>query len=738
MPEVTRRSMDAHRVLPKMDVLESQCATVPLRQAIADALGQFPGHDIAVVRCGAELPFAWDARLAKGTHAHQRTAAAVPLCDASPLHALLEVAPEGTHVATSLLDRSAYCLGTRGYYETPVLHPVCAYLRAEALGAIAPDLGDAPDEDGAALDFLSRRWRALGWQSVVLDYLYAGFGGRLEDAAVADPVEISAFARHSPLAGLRRAVADAAREGLPAVSAPALDERPVQLHIMHFWGGGLDKWVRDFSRADNDATNLMLATYRIGETGGQRVVLYSDPDARMPIRTWDIAKPLRSTANRCIEYAAILEEVVREFAVDAVIVSSLIGHSLDALRLPVKTILVAHDFYPICQAINPRCDGVCPGCAVEDLPACSAANTHYATLGSPQPAEWRALRNAYVELLLERGLDIVMPTASALSTVKRLEPRLADARLRVIAHGSDFAPARIAPAPAVQDGRLRLIVLGRVAENKGAFLLKEAAAGLREIADVTLVGCGPNAMALARDCGWEAIEEYRHDQLAAIVGSINPHAAILASVVPETFSYTLSELWALGIVPVATRLGSFAERIRDGVDGFLFEPNSAALLGLLGSLRSNPAGLARVADTIAAFPAGRGTAEMVRDYRVLLPTGSRAPARFTVGLGAGTALTEPYRHLAQAYAQLTEAYAQLSTAYEQRGIAYEHARAEFETANRDLRSLQTLWDEYDRQFRELNVGRLWWRAPQAQRLASEMRAKLKDEATAASGDPTKT
>src|SRR4029078_6877714 len=121
-------------------------------------------------------------------------AAAVPLCDASPLHALVEPSREGVEADSNLLDRSAYCLGTRGYYENPVLHRVCAYLRADALDAIAADLDDAPDEDGAALDFLSRRWRALGWQSVVLDSVYASFEGQLEQSApVADAVDTSAF-----------------------------------------------------------------------------------------------------------------------------------------------------------------------------------------------------------------------------------------------------------------------------------------------------------------------------------------------------------------------------------------------------------------------------------------------------------------------------------------------------------------------------------------------------------------
>src|SRR5690242_9241499 len=59
-------------------------------RALGDFARRFPSHDIVCVRAGAELPFAWDARLAKAAYAADGIAAAVPLCDASMLHAVVE------------------------------------------------------------------------------------------------------------------------------------------------------------------------------------------------------------------------------------------------------------------------------------------------------------------------------------------------------------------------------------------------------------------------------------------------------------------------------------------------------------------------------------------------------------------------------------------------------------------------------------------------------------------------
>lgn len=737
--ERTLRSVSAQGVLPHaaVTVLESGKLLAAALKAVAR---QSPGRDVVCLLAGVELPFAWDARLAKAAHAAPEIAAAVPMCDASPLHALVDARQRPLAAAYgTLIDRSAYCMGQRGYYETPALNPACAYLRRDALDLLGDSL-PADALDGAALlNALARSWRDLGRPSVVCDYLYVGYAGpELDAAAGVDAVEVSAFTLHSPLGALRRAVNEALAQGLPPVSTPALDAAPVQLHIMHFWGGGLDKWVRDFGRADSERTNLILATYRIGENGGQRVVLYSDPDARVPIHTWDMARPLRSTAVASLEYRRILEQVIREFKVDSIIVSSLIGHSLDVLRQPLKTVVVCHDFYPLCQAINPCFDEHCGNCGAREHDSCSRVNPHFATLGRPTASEWQALRGAYVDLLLERRIPMVVPTPSVRATLARLEPRLAQAQVRVIAHGIDMEERKL-PVPAVDPSQpLRLVVLGRLAENKGSGLLKAAADRLAAHARITLVGCGPHALALARECGWEAIERYDYAELPDILERIAPHAGVLASVVPETFSYTLSELWAMGIPPLATALGSFRDRIRDGVDGFLFEPSADALVEMVRSLRSDPRRLAQVADRIRALGRQRTTREMVGDYHGLLPLERREVARFEVGIGMETALTEPYRQLRQAYAHLQGAYDQLMKAYASTTQAYTHANAEFARVNAELVRLRAHCEKFAGELESLNMGVLWWSAPAARRLVREFRSNMDPLRAAVAADTNET
>ncbi len=687
--------------------------------SLREVAASYPERDIVVFAPGVELPFAWDARLAKAAYAAPDIAVAVPMCDVSPLYELVdEGARADARLEVTLIDRTAYCMGERSYYEIPRIHPVCAYIRRDALEIALPIMVPGSAEPRSVLDALAKWWRACGWSCVICDYLYVGYSGKLPaGATTTHDVEETAFLQNQPLGALRRAVNDAIRHGLPPVSAPGLDHRPVQLHIMHFWGGGLERWVRDFGRADPSRINMILTSYRIGETGGQRIVLYSDPAALVPVRTWDIARPIRSTASSSIEYRRILEQIIVEFEIEAIIVSSLIGHSLDALTQAKKTIVVCHDFYPICQAINPQFGRTCERCTLDDLRRCAKFNPLNDLFGDQTSEEWHAMRGLFVSHLLAARIEIVVPSPSVAATLKQLDPRVQALPIHVIPHGLDLDAPRLTIAPRTASQRLRIVVLGRLSVKKGTTLLRAACDDLRALADITLVGCGDLGVKLAQECGWNFIERYEQDALPDLLRSRAPHAGLLASIIPETFSYTLSELIGLGVPPIVTALGSFKDRIVDGETGFLFEPTKEALVHMIRRLHAQPELLEGVARNLASRARGRTTAEMVNDYRALLPLTPRPVARFRVGVGRQTGLTEPYRHL-------TEAYSQLAAAYAQSIKAYEHTKGAFEQANGEMAHIKAALEQFGHEFESMEVKTHPWRVLRAAQLVLEFREKI--------------
>jgi len=707
-----------------MLIQDTQATVEPASPVVVDAGGgldlrelaaRYPGSDLIVTLPGVELPFAWQERLYKAVSAELHIAAAIPLCDAVEFGALVdETLREKVRNECTRIDQAAYVLGHRGYYETPRLHPVCCYLKRSALDAALIHLPAGRTEAQLVLDILVKHWNATGWNSVICDYLYVGFPREL---SVTPTLETWAFQQHTPLATLRRAVNDAIRKDLPPMSTPGLDARPVQLHIMHFWGGGLDRWVRDFSRADKSAVNLLLATYRIGENGGQRIVLYSDPAAEIPVRVWDIARPIRSTVPRSIEYRRIVEQVIREFDVESLVVSSVIGHALDVLDLPVRTVLVCHDYYPVCQAINPMFGKVCESCTLVDLRRCASSNPLNSFFNDGTSEEWHMMRNLFVQHLITKRIEIVVPSRSVAVTLRLLEPRLVDHPIHVIPHGIELDAPRVPATKREAGTRLKIVVLGRLTPHKGTELLRTAAVELEKHAEIVLMGCGKAGVKLGEELGWRTIERYDPADLATLVAAEAPHAGLLASVVPETFSYTLSELLSLGIPPLATALGSFVERIVDGKTGFLFAPEAGALVQLVEKLRADPALLESVARALADFPHHRDVEQMVADYRALLPVSPRSVARFAVCIGEETALTEPYRHLLEAYHQIEDAYGRTKDAYGQTKDAYEQTKVALEAVHAEL-------DNWQGEYHALQARKNWWRLPKALRMLRELPQRL--------------
>lgn len=483
-------------------------------------------------------------------------------------------------------------------------------------------LGAADVADRDALD-------AAGLRIVVLDHLHVG-GGAATPRARQDENDPRDQPPPSPLDPLRERIAAALATTVEPVR-PGLDAKPVILHVLHGWGGGAERWVRDFARADTHAHHLVLVARGsfARRRHGEWLELLDGSMAGPPLRRWPLPRPIADTALADRTYRELLGEVVRTHCIDAVFVSSLIGHSLDALRTGLPTTCVVHDHYPLWPTLHRdfgdaalRFDDA--QCA-DDL----AAQGDDGEFANRDPAHWRHVRDAFVAAALGARATLVAPSRSALANQLRLAPELAALPSHVIAHGlaawPDDSP-RVGAPPARE--RLRLVMAGRVRKGKGAQLLAAALPALREHAELFLLGAGADAHALFGERGVHVLLDYRRDELPALLARLQPDAALLLPTVAETFSYALSELRSLGIPVVATRVGALAERIEDGRDGFLVEANADALVARIGALANDRAALARVR---ARAPAADTIEDMAAAYQRVLALPPRRPLRYPLG-----------------------------------------------------------------------------------------------------------
>jgi glycosyltransferase involved in cell wall biosynthesis len=385
---------------------------------------------------------------------------------------------------------------------------------------------------------------------------------------------------------LRRRLEEVRRE-LPDPPTVASRMRPRQLHIVHGWGGGAADWVQGFCATDGHENFVLRASSLPGRPGVHLDLFHS---ADTPVETWPLEPAIISTAVSHNGYRAAIGSICERYGIGRVFVSSFIGHSLDALRTGLPTVIVFHDYYPFY------------GHPLDDL------------FPNVPPADWMRLRNSFAEAIAANPVRLVAPTPSVERNFTRLLPQLAG-RFHIIPHGIKSIDGDLIRPAADATRPLRAVVLGRLAPHKGAGLLREVITSTPGI-EYVLLGSGDGGEPFRGNPAVTVIPHYRHEELPELIRSFQPDVGLLLSTVHETFSYTLSELFALGIPPLATSLGAFADRIRDGVNGFLAEPTAEAIRERLLALSKDRSALLDAHQNIR-HSSIRGLREMVRDYRAL-------------------------------------------------------------------------------------------------------------------------
>ena len=406
--------------------------------------------------------------------------------------------------------------------------------------------------------------------------------------------------------------------------------RPVLLHILHGWGGGAERFVRDLMRADDTRAHLVLVARGSPDARehGQRLALHHDLDAP-PLREWPLTAPIADTALRSPEYAAVLSGLIDEWGIAAVLVSSLIGHSLDALRSGLPTAVCTHDYYPLWPALHADFGDVR---AHWDDAAMTAAWQDAAALSpfAPHPvAHWIALRAAYLDALAAADTGMVAPTQGVRANQCRIAPVLAQRSWRVIAHGIDvWPPLSASPLQQHADAPrpLRVLVLGSIHGGKGEALLSEVLQRLDAEPEplpieFVLLGSGDAGMRFFGRGHVHMLRDYAYAELPRRIAELHPDLALLPVGVAETWSYTLSELWSLGVPVLATRRGSLAERIEHGVNGLLVDAEPAAIAAMLRQLAQDRSALQAL-----HAPTLPDLRDMAAAWRDALPASSRAPA----------------------------------------------------------------------------------------------------------------
>lgn len=581
---------------------------------------EFNHEKTIFLQAGVKVPHHWDARLIAAGLRAEGVSAVSPLCTKHPILSAFFNPTHKPGLSCDEIDQwlCDYVDGIE--FSVPVILESCVLLQGDAW----QKLGQF-DNDEQLLGSLRQDGHCL----VATDQLY------IEDIHADYPNKFdflpqafrNAYSGRHPLTATRHALMElSGRHEKPAELRNCL---PVQLHVGHSWGGGLGRWIEDFIDADTSHNHLVLRS--IGDLSGfgQSIALYHSAQIGVPLRTWVLSEPIMSTILCHYEYQQLLEEIISEYSVESLMISSLIGHSLDLLRTNLLTTYVFHDFFPFCPALYATHGDACRSCNTRDLSECAKSNPLHSFFKFESDAHWLSIRSGFIDLIADRKIVAVAPTGSVAARYRQLEPKLLDKTFNIIEHGLnpvlvDSLVSTPEFASGGQQERLKIVVLGRLSSEKGGDLFKEIITEISKIADIWLLGVGESGEQFVGAQNTTIVPEYKKSELGGYLRGVTPDLGLLLSVVPETFSYTLSELWASGVPVLATRLGAFEDRIADSKNGWLVDAESGQIVDKIQQLdRSREelarAGLALQRQTI------RSASEMVSDYNALETHTGRVP-----------------------------------------------------------------------------------------------------------------
>src|SRR6185369_10087236 len=202
--------------------------------ALRSAATAYPGDDLILLRGGTSLPPFWCERLLRALRADDVFVVS-PLDNADTARSPLPEAIS-SDAPCRVVDALCHAYGRRQLIDWPTVSPLLSAWNGARLRAPAS----------------ARR-------GVLLDHLYVADPSRTlhgppAQPAGSDPLPPSSLGelRESVASALERDAADS------TIGYPGIDTKPVVLHVLHGWGGGAERFVRDLAAADPERHHLVL------------------------------------------------------------------------------------------------------------------------------------------------------------------------------------------------------------------------------------------------------------------------------------------------------------------------------------------------------------------------------------------------------------------------------------------------------------------------------------------------
>ncbi len=476
--------------------------------------------------------------------------------------------------------------------DVPSAHGFCVYLRRDCLtsvGLLREDL--FAQGYGEENDFCIRA-RHLGWRHVAVPGVFVGhvgacsFGGAKAQLLVRNlgvlnrlhpgyDALIATFRQDDPLASARFAM-DALRwrNGRSRKGSVVL--------VTHARSGGVKRRVAERCQ-EIAASGLRPIVLTPGtDAHGRACCALSDGSSEtFPNLRFDLRQGLRELAAFLCDDKPTLVELHHFIGHDP----SMLGLAR-ALGVPYD--VVVHDYAWVC----PRITLVGPDKRYCGEPGGDACEACYSDAGGSLEEDIRpaALRQRSRGVLLN-AQRVVVPSADVARRLARYIPELS---CEVTPWELDLPLPRPAAAR-VSRLRVRVVVVGAIGIDKGYEYLLACARHVvsqRLAMEFVVVGFTCDDKRLLETGVVHITGAYEEAEAIALIREQEAEVGFLPALWPETWSYTLSQMWQSGLDVVAFDIGAPADRIRQTGRGSLLPlgaPPAAACRALLAHRASSGA-----------------------------------------------------------------------------------------------------------------------------------------------------
>ena len=468
--------------------------------------------------------------------------------------------PERLELGYAALDRIFASVNRGQSVEIPTGVGFCMFIARELLNEIGMFDELAFGRGYGEENDLCQRAAAAGWRNLLAGDVFVRHTGGVSFADTALKArsegmrvltgryprytdEIRNFVKRNPAAHLRRR-ADAAR-------VAGRHKRNI-LFVSHTWGGGVDRHMRDLAA--------------ICETAGIGAV-YLRPSKPHALAGDLSAGDLHLPNLLGVRIGPDIDEAVELLTLAGIThihVHSIAGWDLKLLeilpriaaRMEVPLDFTFHDYMAVCPRIN-MIDHTGVFCGGAERGKCNACLRKNGNLfGANDIDDWHERFGGFLSKVRLR----LAPSGDAARRIRQTFPAL-DVSVRP--HPEAAVSGRAA-TPWQAGERLRVLLLGAILRHKGSEIVVKAADYVQRKKlplDFVVVGYTDRDNELRRNKHVRITGVYAQADLPGILEREKCHLALIPSVWPETYCYTLSEVLLAGFPVAVFPFGAQYERL---------------------------------------------------------------------------------------------------------------------------------------------------------------------------------